>query len=1084
MNNKESYNSLNNKKSKSNNIALYIFYVFMFLFFIFFGYSIYVDRFSVYLMSDEITIDKNTNYIMELLPKNSNLFNYDNYIFESENSDIAVVDKYGQITGVNQGQVFVSVKYKYDFEKEKLLVKVDNVNIEKISTEKTIKITKNDTQKVKVSINDQLNIEANINYEIKDNQIAKVDEFGNLTGLRKGNTTLIVSTDNGLKKEINIIVEESKDVIQQLSIKQKAIKIKVGDEKSLKVETIPSNADLSSLSWISENPTIAKVNSNGKVTGVSAGETKIIVKNNNDLDSICLVNVSEDEEIILNTYNETIKVGQSFTIKTNQNVTFSSKNEKIATVTKSGVVKGIKEGTTTIIAKTKTKSASMKIIVKKEDKKQIETVINKIVLNKTNLTIIEGSSEKITADVLLSNVKDKSIIWTSANSKIASVDQNGLVKALSPGSTKIIVTSKNNSQIKAELLVKVNAKSIVPSKLTLDKSKLELNINSSSRLVATISPDDAINKEITWVSSNPKVATVSTSGVVKGIKEGNATIKASTSNGKTATCKITIKKPIIPVSKVVINSVVTQIKEGESISLLAIVEPSNASDKSVTWKSSDSTVASVSSTGVVNAIKEGSAKITVTSNSNKKALASITIIVRKSSSISLNKKSLTLSLGESQNVIATVSPNTSSNNTITWVSSNPKVATVTNGTIKAISKGEAIISAKISNGKSASVNVKVEGYIKISTFGAKCNGNSDDTTAIANAFKYAYDNGIEEIKMGNGNCKTTQFIQLYCKTGNMTITGNATIKHHNILFLVIGSNCKKVKIKNITSISTYDPKNRDINSDGKVDGGDSITHIAAARNDNLSITLDNVTLDGSVTGLSLNNLKSLTINNCTFKNMKFVPEYGRGGYGVLVQGANNVKITNTKFIAGPFFRHAIYISVSNDYPINKNVVIDNCTFDYSGLKKIDYTKYNYPKDKMYSIDKTHIWSPDTSPVQIRRTEGLKIINSTFKNSTSAVVLLGENGPIKDALLKDLILDSPVYRPSEFNNGIYVKASDKGRIEAVIDNFLIKNSPGGIKYATVFNDAKVVFKNVPSNSPNLVDLGYGTSITGFNGIIER
>ena len=240
------------KHNRKMNFLFGIFYCFMTVVALIGIYEFYIDRYTVYLTNEEVIVDKGSIYTVELLPEYDQYFNYENYIYTSENTNIAVVDKYGQITAVDNGETYIDVKFKHDYKSKKLKVKVENMNIKSIDVAKSFKINKNDTQKIKVNINNQENIGASLNYKIQDNDIAKVDLYGNVTGLKKGTTTLVVSALNGLSKEVKLVVEEKKVEIQEIEIDEKLVTLNVGDEKKLRFETVPSNADTSSLIWKSE----------------------------------------------------------------------------------------------------------------------------------------------------------------------------------------------------------------------------------------------------------------------------------------------------------------------------------------------------------------------------------------------------------------------------------------------------------------------------------------------------------------------------------------------------------------------------------------------------------------------------------------------------------------------------------------------------------------------------------------------------------------------------------------------------------------------------------------------------------------
>jgi len=141
-------------------------------------------------------------------------------------------------------------------------------------------------------------------------------------------------------------------------------------------------------------------------------------------------------------------------------------------------------------------------------------------------------------------------------------------------------------------------------------------VGKTYTLKPTISPSNAANQEIIWKSDNTKAATVNKNGVVKGIKEGKATITATTVDGaKVATCTVYVGKAVTGVK---LNKPTLSLNVGGTSTLKATLVPSDAENKTLTWASSDKKIATVSSKGVVTAVKKGTATITVTTQDGKK----------------------------------------------------------------------------------------------------------------------------------------------------------------------------------------------------------------------------------------------------------------------------------------------------------------------------------------------------------------------------------------------------------------------------------------------------------------------------------
>ena len=322
--------------------------------------------------------------------------------------------------------------------------------------------------------------------------------------------------------------------------------------------------------------------------------------------------------------------------------------------------------------------------------------VESVKLSQTELSLTKGSSEVLTATVSPDNATDKTVTWSSSASDVVSVDQSGKVTALKNGKATITAKAGEKSATCA-----VTVTTPVES-VSLDHNSITLEEGKSVTLVATISPNDADVQTVSWSTSDASVATVD-NGKVTGVKEGSATITAS-AGGKSATCSVTVKRNVIAVESVTLNKTVLDFKKGESETLIATVKPDNATDKNVTWSSSDATIASVTQDGTVTALKSGIA--TVTASAGGKSATCTVTVTTPVESVSLDRNSVTLEEGQSTNLMVTISPNDADDKTVVWKTSDAAVATVTSGKVTAVKEGTATITATV-GGKSATCAVTV-----------------------------------------------------------------------------------------------------------------------------------------------------------------------------------------------------------------------------------------------------------------------------------------------------------------------------------------------------------------------------------------
>lgn len=273
-----------------------------------------------------------------------------------------------------------------------------------------------------------------------------------------------------------------------------------------------------------------------------------------------------------------------------------------------------------------------------------------------------------------------------------------------PSSTTPTVTSSTSSP----------STPVAVSGVALNKKVATVNVGKKVTVKATVTPANADNKTLVWTSSNTKIATVS-NGVVKGVKAGRVIITAKTTDGSniSATCTVTVKQPVTRISL----SKKATMYTGKKLTLKAKVNPANASNKALTWKSSNTKIAKVASNGVVTGVKAGTVKITATAKDGSRKSATCTVTVRQSvSKITLSKTNVVLpKKGSSYNVRVTVAPKNAYNKNVAVKSANTKVAKVSASTVKsgktvkitAVKKGKTKVAFTAKDGSKKSATCKV-----------------------------------------------------------------------------------------------------------------------------------------------------------------------------------------------------------------------------------------------------------------------------------------------------------------------------------------------------------------------------------------
>lgn len=317
--------------------------------------------------------------------------------------------------------------------------------------------------------------------------------------------------------------------------------------------------------------------------------------------------------------------------------------------------------------------------------KETQVEVSSVSLNTSTIEMVEGETFSLVATVLPKDAEYDGVIWASSNASVANVN-SGAVSAVKEGTATITASAGGKS---ATCSVKVSSKIVAVTSITLDKTSLSMKVGETETITAIVSPDNATDKTVEWGSSDVAVATVA-DGIITAKKSGEATITAK-SGSCIAECKVTIT---VSAESVTLDKTSLSLAIGESATLTATVKPDDATDKTVAWSSSDESVAKVDN-GKVTAVKSG--KATVTAKCGVKTAECAVTVTVPVSSITLDKTTLSLVIGESFTLTATVKPDDATDKTVTWSSSDESVARVDNGKVTAVNAGQAKISAAVGN---------------------------------------------------------------------------------------------------------------------------------------------------------------------------------------------------------------------------------------------------------------------------------------------------------------------------------------------------------------------------------------------------
>lgn len=318
--------------------------------------------------------------------------------------------------------------------------------------------------------------------------------------------------------------------------------------------------------------------------------------------------------------------------------TWHSSNIAVAEVTEEGEIIAKSPGETIITCTTHNGKYSECAVTVNPIK------IQSLEVSPSELHLKKNESVQISTTILPENASIKDLEWTSSNEDVAIVSPNGKVVAVNPGVTFVTAKTMDGSNLSAEVTVFVTGNLV--TEIALSENDITLAEGQSIKLSATVLPTDADNKSLEWSSNTTTVATVTQDGEITALEQGEAIITAKATDGSetNASCRITVIKPIESIS---LNKNQLELNINETYNLIAKITPTDATNTTLEWKSSDDNVAMVDN-GAVTALNFGKAIITVSSIDNPKAKAICNVIVSNTTNIQqLNSKSISVQVVES-----------------------------------------------------------------------------------------------------------------------------------------------------------------------------------------------------------------------------------------------------------------------------------------------------------------------------------------------------------------------------------------------------------------------------------------------------
>ncbi len=547
-----------------------------------------------------------------------------------------------------------------------------------------------------------------------DTSIVTVDEYGTLTAHAPGMTYIMVSptyNPNGVYAQCAISVLAG---CEKLELSENKVTLNAEEERVVKVTLEPKGC-ITTLEWSVTNEEVASVTydeatSQATIVGKKAGQAIIFVKSEDGPSAQIDVTVLQPcLELSFSPQEYEMKAGETYTpglVKTPEDatdeITWSSYDSAIATVDAKGIITAVKTGTTFIQAT----SASGRVAVLKINVKE---GLTSVTLKPEETEVEVGQTITLAPEFTPVVAYDKSMTWTVADSSVAKIEPEGTsnvkVTGLVGGVTLVKGVAKDGGFV-VSCLVKVKEKSTA---VTVNPTTKYLQKGKTFTIKAEVTSETATDKSITWSTSKKKVATVSSSGVVKGKKIGTAYITATANDGSgaSARCKVMVVRKVTSLK---LNKYKAKVLVGDTCKLKATIKPKNATIKGIEWSSSDNTIATVDSSGRIHGIAAGLVKIRAKAKdgSGKSAVCLVTVMDPvPATGVDVANNDLIVAKGRQIQSGIRIAP-ANSTDKIKYFSDNKKVAKINKrGKIYAKKVGQATVYGETSNGQMGYADVLV-----------------------------------------------------------------------------------------------------------------------------------------------------------------------------------------------------------------------------------------------------------------------------------------------------------------------------------------------------------------------------------------
>ena len=455
--------------------------------------------------------------------------------------------------------------------------------------------------------------------------------------------------------------------------------------------------------WQSSDPEVASVSTDGRVRALKAGTVTIAAVAADSRRAECELTVLQPVTGLKAPASRmTLEAGKTsvFSVAvlpenaSNPALSYASSNEKVAIVDENGVIHALKAGRTTLTARS-VNGVRVRVSL------TVTQPVTRLELSEAVFVLDVGRRLTLQPSILPADATDRALSYSSADPEIASVSSRGRVSAQKPGETTVTVRAPSGATASCVLRVVQPVRSV-----RAEASRVLLNAGEEKTLVWSVLPEDATDPSLSFISSNPSVLSVDAlSGRMTSLRAGSAYVTARSVNGKSARVRVTVEQPVLSLC---LSEQSLTLERGRSLRLSPQIEPADATDRRLAYHSSDTRVATVSSSGSISAKKAGEAIITVAARSGATAQVRVTV-TQPVTRIDFGYSRRTIGRNETVSLTPSVLPADATDPSLFWASSDPEVASVApDGELTGRAVGTAVITARAGNGKKDSFRVTVK----------------------------------------------------------------------------------------------------------------------------------------------------------------------------------------------------------------------------------------------------------------------------------------------------------------------------------------------------------------------------------------